>query len=135
MSGTSETFEISHLDGISEKSAKAVRVLLNHYDLNQIMTFMQNGPSNDFDQQLPSLKEEEWRELLPKVIFCKVTALELNKYYSSDQIHYLIQLFSFCLKLMGQTNKREVKLEDLPVDYLIAQNWLKKAYNLLKAKK
>lgn len=135
MSGTSETFEISHLDGLSEKHAKAVRLLLNHYELNQLMAFYKQGTQPKECHGLPKLPDAEWRSLLPKIIFCKITAFELNAYYSQAQLHYLIELLSFCLKTMGQSNKLMVEVDDLPADYLIAQNWLKKAYGFYQAKK
>lgn len=128
MPGTSETFEIKNFDGVSNKLVDAIRLLINHYSMQYLSGFLAEGIPAEIKQQFPTIKDEEWEFIALNVLFSKVTSLELNAYYSAEQLNYLIELLSFCYN-----RKKNTRLlpEDLPNDYLIARNWLKKAYSML----
>ncbi|WP_321276062.1 hypothetical protein [Thiomicrorhabdus indica] len=128
MPGTSERFEIANLDGVSEKFAVAVRLLINHYSLKSLVEFMQNGVSDAIKEKCPSIREKEWEYLLPQVVFSKITSLELNAKYPSEHLEYLISLLNQCFN--GGSHQSSIEWQDLPADYLIAQTWLKKAQSL-----
>lgn len=132
MPGTSERFEIANLDGVSEKFAVAVRLLINHYSLKSLVEFMQNGVPDAVQEKCPSIREKEWEYLLPQVVFSKITSLELNAKYPSEHLEYLVSLLNQCFNAGG--HQGSLKWQDLPADYLIAQTWLKKAQSLLAKK-
>ncbi len=133
MPGTSERFEIANLDGVSEKFAVAVRLLINHYSLKSLVEFMRNGISKEVQQACPAMSEKEWEYLLPQIVFSKITSLELNAKYPTEHLEYLVSLLNQCFNAGGHQGSLEWK--DLPADYLIAQNWLKKAQSLLAKNK
>ncbi|WP_130537937.1 hypothetical protein [Thiomicrorhabdus indica] len=132
MPGTSETFEVANLDGISEKLADAVCLLINHYPLKSLVGFMRKGVPEEVQKVCPSIQEKEWDYLLPQIVFSKITALELNANYRLEQLDYLLRLFRECFRAGG--HQGIIDWQDLPADYLIAQTWLKKAQSLRSKK-
>lgn len=137
MPGTSETFEDKNFEGVANKLVDAIRFMLNHFSLEQMVGFLHEGVSEKIQKRYGSIRDEEWRWILNNVIFSKITSFELNRYSTEVQIHYLIELLSDSFHYFRpntlQTSSRLLP-KDLPANYLIAQKWLNKAYGLLRLK-
>lgn len=131
MPGTSEIFEDKNFDGINTKWVEPIRLLLNHYPLEVMVQCLLEEVPESISCQFPLIREDEWRSLVAKVVFSKITTFELNSSSNPDDIHYLIALLTFCF---NPDSKEPIYPRDLPNDYSVAQKWLNKAYAILRLK-
>lgn len=129
MPGTSEKFEARGLDSLPIKLWDPARDILNSADLPTILSFNRVGISQDYKNRYPALNEYEWDSVIRKTVFSKITSLEINIYFSAEEIEYLLETLA---DAYGFHELRLMTVNDVPADFFIARDWLLKAHAVLR---
>ena len=125
MAGTSLKMEYKIFEEVPMRWVDPIRKLLNEVEFHNLVEYQQQGIEDSYFDEFPNLNPMEWESIVLKVLFARITAIEVSNIFTLEQVDYLLDLLAICY---GKGAEKNTIREVLPREFMHTHEWLNRAF-------